>query len=160
MFENLKKIFNATQNSVTDETAKSDSSAENRKVEIAACALFIEMAKADGEFSEEERKFIVSEMENTFNIDKDCVNELMMLAEERIKESVSLYEFTGVINNTFSQSEKLELIESLWKLIYKDEKLNAYEDQLIKRIAATINVEHKQIINAKLLVKEQLGLKK
>jgi uncharacterized tellurite resistance protein B-like protein len=160
MFENLKKIFNSTQNSVTDETAKSDSPAENRKVEIAACALFIEMAKADGEFSEEERKFIVSEMENTFKIDKDCVKELMMLAEERIKESVSLYEFTGVINNTFSQSEKLELIESLWKLIYKDEKLNAYEDQLIKRIAATINVEHKQIINAKLLVKEQLGLKK
>ncbi|MCK7516419.1 MAG: TerB family tellurite resistance protein [Ignavibacteriales bacterium] len=51
------------------------------------------------------------------------------------------------------------MIESLWKLIYKDEKLNQYEDHLIKRIAATINIEHKQIIDAKLWVKQQMGLK-
>ena len=82
----------------------------------------------------------------------------MLLAEQGIKESVSLYEFTGVINNYFSQEQKFELIENLWRLIYKDEKLSAYEDHLIKRIGTTMNIEHKQIINAKLWVKQQLGL--
>jgi uncharacterized tellurite resistance protein B-like protein len=98
-------------------------------------------------------------MKNTFNLEDDCIDDLMALAEQRVKESVSLYEFTGIINNTFSQPEKIELIESLWRLIYKDEKLSAYEDHLIKRIGATMNIEHKQIINAKLWVKEQMGLK-
>ena len=159
MFEYLKKIFDDNQTTINQSQVNSTSEGKNQKIEIAACALFIEIAKADGEFTDEERKFIISEMKSTFNLDDDYVNDLMMLAEERIKESVSLYEFTGVINTTFSHDEKIELIESLWKLIYKDEKLNKYEDHLIKRIAATINIEHKEIINAKLWVKQQIGLK-
>jgi uncharacterized tellurite resistance protein B-like protein len=159
MFDYLKKIFTTQADSDVSNLDQSRSTSEKRKVEIAACALFIEMATADGEFSDDEKEFIISEMKSTFNLDNECADELMVLAEQRIKESVSLYEFTGVINSTFSQAEKLELMESLWRLIYKDEKLNMYEDHLMKRIAATMNIEHKQIINAKLWVKEQMGLK-
>jgi uncharacterized tellurite resistance protein B-like protein len=159
MLEYLRKIFFENKPSTGQSTINLSSDGRNRKIEIAACALFIEMAKADGEFSDEERKLIISEMKSTFKLDDDYVNDLILLAEQRIKESVSLYEFTGVINTTFTHEEKIELIESLWKLIYKDEKLSKYEDHLIKRIAATINIEHKQIINAKLWVKEQMGLK-
>lgn len=159
MFEYLRKIFADNQTSINQSPVNSSSESKNQKIEIAACALFIEIAKADGEFTDEERKFIISEMKSTFNLDDDYVNDLILLAEQRVKESVSLYEFTGVINTTFTFEEKIELIESLWKLIYKDEKLNQYEDHLIKRISATINIEHKQIINAKLWVKEQMGLK-
>ena len=159
MLEYLRKIFSDNQPAASPSVVNSSSDRKNKKIEIAACALFIEMAKADGEFTVDERKFIISEMKSTFNLDDDYVNDLMLLAEQRIKESVSLYEFTGVINTTFTHEEKIELIESLWKLIYKDDKLNQYEDHLIKRIAATINIEHKQIINAKLWVKEQMGLK-
>jgi uncharacterized tellurite resistance protein B-like protein len=159
MLEYLRKIFSDNKLSTGQSTINLSSDGRNRKVEIAACALFIEMAKTDGEFSDEERKLIISEMKATFKLDDDYVNDLILLAEQRIKESVSLYEFTGVINTTFTHDEKIELIESLWKLIYKDEKLSKYEDHLIKRIAATINIEHKQIINAKLWVKEQMGLK-
>ena len=159
MLEYLRKIFSDNQTAINQSPVNSSSESKNQKIEIAACALFIEIAKADGEFTDEERKFIISEMKSTFSLDDDYVNDLIHLAEQRIKESVSLYEFTGVINTTFTHEEKIELIESLWKLIYKDEKLNQYEDHLIKRIAATINIEHKQIINAKLWVKQQLGLK-
>jgi uncharacterized tellurite resistance protein B-like protein len=159
MLEYLRKIFADNQTSMNQGTLNSSSESKNQKIEIAACALFIEIAKADGEFTNEERNFIISEMKSTFNLDDDYVNDLILLAEQRVKESVSLYEFTGVINTTFTHEEKIELIESIWKLIYKDEKLNQYEDHLIKRIASTINIEHKQIINAKLWVKEQMGLK-
>lgn len=159
MFEYLRKIFADNQTPINQSPINSSPESKNQKIEIAACALFIEIAKADGEFTDEERKFIISEMKSTFNLEDDYVNDLILLAEQRVKESVSLYEFTGVINTTFTFEEKIELIESLWRLIYKDEKLNQYEDHLIKRIAATINIEHKQIINAKLWVKEQMGLK-
>ncbi len=159
MLEYLRKIFADNQTAINQNPVNSSSERRNQKIDIAACALFIEIAKADGQFTDEERKFIISEMKSTFSLDDRYVNDLILLAEQRVKESVSLYEFSGVINTTFTFKEKIELIESLWKLIYKDEKLNQYEDHLIKRIAATINVEHKQIINAKLWVKEQMGLK-
>ena len=158
MLEYLKKIFSDNSPSVNKSEVDSTSDRKSKKIEIAACALFIEMAKADGEFTEDERKFIITEMKSTFNLDDEYVNNLMLHAEQKIKESVSLYEFTGIINTTFTNEEKINLIENLWKLIYKDEKLNQYEDHLIKRIAATINIEHKQIINSKLWVKQQLGL--
>jgi len=159
MLDYLRRVFSENQSNTVQSDSNAPVKGSNKKIEIAACALFIEIAKADGDFTDDERTIIISEMKSTFNLDDDYANDLLMLAEQRVKESVSLYEFTGVINNTFSHEEKIELIESLWKLIYKDEKLNQYEDHLIKRVAATINIEHKQIINAKLWVKQQLGIK-
>lgn len=157
MFEYLKKIISTSGISETyTSNLKTD---KVKKIQVAACALFIEMAQVDGEFTGEERKFILSEMKKTFNLDEDCASNLMELAERRVKESVSVYEFTQIINTTFSYEEKIELIQSLWKLIYRDQKLSAYEDQLIKRIAGNLNIEHKDIIGAKLLVKEQISIK-
>jgi uncharacterized tellurite resistance protein B-like protein len=159
MLEHLKKIFliNGDDESITDEI--SHLSKDSEKIKIAACALFIEMAKAGGEFSENERKFIISEMKKTFDLDENSINGLISLAERKVEESVSIYEFSSIINATFSQEQKNKLMESLWRLIYHDEKLNEYEDQLIKKIGGTLNIEHRQIINAKLLIKEQMGLK-
>lgn len=158
MFEYLRRIFSSLSENEPGSQADEQENNIDKKLQIAACALFIEMAKADGQFSEEEKNFIVSEMNKTFNLDEQCTNELLELAELIAKDSVSIYEFTTIINEKFSVQQKIELLESLWKLIYQDKKLNAYEDQLIKRIGATLNLEHKQIINAKLKVKEQMGL--
>ncbi len=159
MFEYLKKIFLLDESSGNDISEKSKKIEPNEKIKIAACALFIEMAKVDGEFTEDEKNFIITEMKNLFILDDNCTDELMQLAEKRVENSVSIYEFSSIINSTFTQYQKIELLESLWRLIYRDKKLSAYEDQLIKRIGGTLNLEHKEIINAKLLVKEQLGLK-
>jgi uncharacterized tellurite resistance protein B-like protein len=159
MLEYLRKLFSDNEASANTSVDKPESDKNNRKVEIAACALFIEMAKSDGEYSDDEKEFIITEMKSVFNISDEYVSDLIHLAEQRVKESVSLYEFTGVINTTFTHNEKIELMESLWRLIYKDKKLSAYEDHLIKKIGATINIEHKEIINSKLLVKEQIGLR-
>lgn len=62
-----------------------------------------------------------------------------------------------MINEAFSQSEKLELIKNLWRIIYEDGKLDSYEDRLIKIIGSTMNIEHKDIIAAKLFVKQELA---
>lgn len=159
MFEYLKKIFSLEETDTHILSGQIKKSGKDAKIKIAACALFIEMAQVDGQFDEDEKRFIISEMEKLFNLDDKCTNELMQLAEKRVEDSVSIYEFSSIINTTFTQDQKIELLESLWRLIYRDKKLSAYEDQLIKRIGGTLNIEHKDIINAKLLVKEQLGLK-
>jgi len=53
----------------------------------------------------------------------------------------------------------MELLKNRWRLIYTDEKLDKYEDRLIKIIGGMINIEHKQIINTKLLIRKELNLK-
>jgi len=148
MIKYLKEIFK-------QRIEKSEPADNNRKLQVATCALLIEIAKADTEFTEDERKKIISVMKNTFNLEKDYADELLELSEEKIKESISIYEFSTTINQNFSKEEKFRLLENLWRLIYIDETLNAHEDHLIKKIGNTLNMEHKDIINAKLIVKEE-----
>ena len=61
MLEYLRKIFSDNQPASIQNKVDSSLNQKNKKVAIAACALFIEMAKADGEFTEDERNFIISE---------------------------------------------------------------------------------------------------
>jgi uncharacterized tellurite resistance protein B-like protein len=159
MFEYLRKTLlqDKMQNSSPEAVEKREEN-HHKKLQVATGALFIEMAKADGDFSDEERQRVIHIMQNTFNLDEDCVHELIELSEKKLEESTSVYEFASIINKHFSREEKLELLEGLWKIIYVDDKLDKYEDRLVKVIGGMLNVDHKDIINAKLMIRQQLNL--
>ena len=158
MFEYLRKVLSPEQvKSVPKDSATSSPKAISKKYQVATAALLVEIAKADGDFSDEERKIIIDLMKNDFDLDDECVNELLELSEQKVKDSVSIYEFSTVINESFTQQEKLELLKNLWRIIYEDGKLDSHEDRLIKIIGSTMNLEHKDIIGAKLIIKQELG---
>ena len=151
MFDYLKKMIAVTEETLTSQKNPPDIS---KKIQIATAALFIEIAKADGEISGDERKKIVKNMEEMFDLDDECVENLINLSEQRVNESISVYEFSSIINENFSREEKYQLIKNLWKIVYADDHLDMYEDRLMKIIGATLNLDHKDIIDAKLEVKE------
>jgi uncharacterized tellurite resistance protein B-like protein len=153
MFEQLRKIFSSEDSSQPKVSGKE--SPEKKKLQIATCAIFIEMAKSDDNCTDEERNEIVSIMQRTFDLEKEYADELIELAKSRLVQSISTYEFTEVINENFSSEEKFELIKNLWRLIYTDEKLDKYEDHLVKRLGTMLHLEHKDVIAAKLMVKEE-----
>ena len=149
MIKYLKEIFRQPEN-------KSETYDNNKKLQIATCALLIEMAKADSEFSDDERIKVITMMQKTFNLEKQYVDELIELSEDSVSKSISIYEFTTIINQNFSKDEKFELLKNLWRLIYIDETLNMHEDHLIKKIGNTLNMDHRDVIAAKLIVKEEI----
>jgi uncharacterized tellurite resistance protein B-like protein len=158
MFEYLRKVLSPEQvESVPKNSATSSTKAISKKYKVATAALLVEIAKADGDFSMDERKRIIDLMKKDYNLDDECVNELLALSEQKVKDSVSIYEFSSVINESFTQQEKLELLKNLWRIIYEDGKLDSHEDRLIKIIGSTLNLEHKDIIGAKLFVKQEMG---
>ena len=151
----LKEIFNDTEYEESYSEPGSDST-DDLKVQIATCALFLEIANSDDEFTDEEKQKIFSIMKKTFNLTGDHVKELIELSEEQVKRSVSLYEFTNIINEKFSEQRKYEVLKNLWRLIYVDKKLHAYEDYFIRKISANFHLTHKDLIAAKLEVKAEL----
>ena len=153
MFEQLRKIF-GSENSIEPKVSK-EAISEKKKLQIATCAIFIEMAKSDDNCTDEERNEIVSIMQKTFELEKEYADELIELAKSRLVQSISIYEFTGIINYNFSPDEKFELMKNLWRLIYNDKKLDKYEDRLVKRLGTMLHLEHKDVIAAKLMVKEE-----
>ena len=149
-------MFDYFKNMITTQTDEQDRF--QKKLQVATCALFFEIAKADEDFTNEEHEKIISIMKEKYELNDDEADELMSLTEESIKKSVSIYEFATLVDQNFSKDEKLELMKELWQLIYTDKKLNKYEDNLIKRIGDILKLEHKEVIDAKLMVKGELGL--
>ena len=154
MFDHLRKIFGGDASPQIEDRNMEDNS-EKKKLQIATCAIFLEMAKSDDNCTEEESKQIVSVMQKTFNLEKEYVDELIELSKSRLVQSISIYEFTGIINTNFTPDEKFELMKNLWRLIYTDQKLDKYEDQLVKKLGKMLHLEHKDVIAAKLMVKKE-----
>ncbi len=90
---------------------------------------------------------------------REYVDELIELSEERIKKSIDIFGFAITINENFSRDEKFELLKNLWRLIYTDDTLDMNEDHLMKKIANTLNMEHSDIIAAKFMVKEEIKMR-
>ena len=158
MFEYLRRVLSSEQDEqISKKVETSSPKTLSKKYKVATAALLVEIAKADGDFSGDERKRIIDLMKKDYDLDDECVNELLALSEQKVKDSVSIYEFSSVINESFTQQEKLDLIKNLWRIIYEDGKLDSHEDRLIKIIGSTMNLEHKDVINAKLFVKREMG---
>jgi len=83
---------------------------------------------------------------------------LIELSKAKLDESISLYEFSKTINEHFTTDDKMVLLKNLWRMIYADKKLNQYEDHLIKMIGGMLQMEHKKIINAKMLIRKELNI--
>jgi len=158
MLDYLKRLIIPPQDEEIEQKRDSASGkVRPNRVQVATAALLIEIAKADGDFSDDERKRIIVLMKDVFNLDDECVNELLELSEHKVRDSISVYEFSSVINESFTQQEKLELLKNLWRIVYEDGKLDSHEDRLIKIIGSTLNLDHKDVIGAKLFVKGEMG---
>jgi len=154
----LKDIFNEERMDSERDNNFEETINDDIRLQIATCALFLEIANSDDEFTDIERKQIFSIMQNTFNLPLDHVKELIELSEEQLKKSVSLYEFTDIINKQFSEKKKYEILKNLWRLIFIDKKLHAYEDYFIKKISANFHFSHKDLIATKMEAKAELGI--
>lgn len=121
----------------------------SERVSIAACALLLEMAHADSEFSDIEEKKITSILQNEFNLSQEDANELIELSNLERKESLDLWQFTNLINEYYSKAEKAKVLETLWRVIYADDKVDKYEEYLMRRLSYLLNMDHKDMIEAK-----------
>lgn len=157
MFEYLRKVLSAEKDEEITQLQKIETPKfPPKKYQVATAALLIEIAKADGDFSDEERERIIDLMKKDFELDDYLVADLLELSEKKVQDSISVYEFSKIINESFTRQEKIELLKNLWRIVYVDGKLDSHEDQLIKIIGSTLNLEHKDIIGAKLFVKQEM----
>ena len=108
------------------------------------------MANIDGEFSDTERQHLTEMLKSEYGLSDEEVADLTAAAEQERKESISLWQFTDLVNQNYTEAEKIRVVELLWKLIYSDGKLDQHEDYLVHRLASLLGLHHKQLIAAKL----------
>ena len=119
-------------------------------VRIAACALFLEMANIDGEFSADERRNILAILGKDYQLPAEYATELAEAARQELEGSIDLWRFTNLINRNYSLAEKIQIIELMWEIAYADGKLDKHEDYLVHKLAKLLHLTHPQLIEAKL----------
>jgi uncharacterized tellurite resistance protein B-like protein len=90
----------------------------------------------------------------TFGISDEETAELISMADEEVKGSVSFYQFTRLINKGFSYEQKKGVVEHLWRVVFADAELERHEEHLVRRIADLLHVEHRDFIEAKLKARD------
>ncbi len=129
--------------------ATSREESRGRRLRIATSAMLIEMARADYDIKPEELAAVARAVQTTFGISAGETEELLRLAEEEVNQATDYYQFTSLINRSFSAEEKVRVVELMWRIAFADGKSDKYEDHLVRKIAGLLHVPHKDFIAAK-----------
>lgn len=121
---------------------------------VAAAALMVEVVRGDDHFSPVEREAVLDAVQRKFGLDAAESRELLALAEAEARDAHDYFQFTTRINASFSDEQKLRLIEELWRVAWADDSLHRHEEHLIRRVADLLHVPHRSYIRAKLKVRE------
>ncbi len=123
---------------------------EEISVELAACALLVEVMAADDEWAREEEVSIAKLLANTLGLADSQATALIQEAKKHHKDASDLYAITKKINSVYSPEQKFELVENMWKVAFVDGDLDRYEDYMIRKISELLYVPHSEFIRAKL----------
>ena len=121
-------------------------------VRVATCALFLEMAHIDEKFTKAEMDTILSILKEKYGLSQEHADALLSEADRELEESVDLWQFARLINENYSIEEKIEVIETLWQMVFVDGKMDKYEHYLMSKLKNLLRLSHDQLIEAKLRV--------
>ena len=118
-------------------------------------ALLIHVAKIDENYEDKEKEIIKKTLVElgaaSSNIDK-LISEASIIEEN----SNQILNFTREIKSA-AESDKIRIIESLWKIIYSDDNADMYETNLMRRLAGLLYIDAKTMGDLKEKAKKEMG---
>jgi uncharacterized tellurite resistance protein B-like protein len=148
MIDIVKRFFS----NATAEVSKDANQKTEHDLRVATCALFLEMARIDETFTQEEMNTILTILKEKYGLSQEHADALAAEADKELAESVDLWRFARLINENYTIDEKIKIIEILWQMVYVDGKMDKYEHYLMNKLKNLLRLSHDQLIDAKLKV--------
>jgi len=117
---------------------------ENKKSNellLKTASLLIHAAKIDENFTDKERKIIETAIIN-LGADRAEVKKIVAEAENLESNSNQILDFTREIKNKDNKF-KIEIIETLWNIIYSNNEADIYESNLMRRLSGLLYIDNK-----------------
>ena len=118
-------------------------------VELAACALLLEIAHADDSFDQSERDYIVAVLQRQFGLEDAAAQELIRLAEAAREDAVDDYQFTRTITEQYDLGQRMVLAEVMWGLILADGKIAERETYLVRKLGSLLDLKPAYLAEAR-----------
>lgn len=126
-------------------------------VELATATLLCEVVRADDKTDERELKILREMLECRFHLEPQQVEELMHLANHEADHAVDHFRFVRMVNDHFSEQEKIALVNQMWRVAYADGQLDPEEEWRVRKIADLLYVRHSDFIRTKQQVLQELS---
>lgn len=120
---------------------------------LAVSVILLETAGADDGVSDAERGHVAATLRETFHLGAHEMDRLLQLAHQERAQNPDLWRFTNQINQRCSRKQKMQLMEEIWRVIYADGTLGRHEDQIAHKLGRLLNIDHPELIQAKMKVR-------
>lgn len=154
MFKSMKQFFEARIQTAMGAEDEGD----EQLLRLATAALLIEMTRADFEVTDAERSAVDVALRELFAISDSEAKELATLAEAEVDNAACLFEFTRMVDQSFTQPQKQRVVEMLWRIAFSDAHKDHHEEYLVRKITDLLHVSHEDYIKARHRVEQ--GMKK
>ena len=151
------KMFNLIKKIISNDNGKVKTTDQDIiDAHLALTVLLLEAAYADGECSGEEKEHLIATLVTNFEVSRQEIDTLLTDRDKEQKKYVSLFRYTHFINENFSEKQKINIMESVWRIILIDDHLEAHEDHFAHKLANLLQLSHNELIDAKLRARKQL----
>lgn len=152
MFERLKAIFtNGTNDELLIDTR------EDQQVALAAAMLLLEVAWADHEIEARELDLVRTALQSLYGVGDDHVDTVIQDARTQHESSTSILPFTRTLNEELSVEERRKLLDHLWRLNAFDGSEFHFEENVIRKVADLLYLNHSEFITAKLAARKAVS---
>jgi uncharacterized tellurite resistance protein B-like protein len=131
---------------------------EHDPLPLATAAVLLDIGYADGTFTPAEDGNLVEYLKNAFHLDETTGRELMEAAAEIRAKTIDYFAITNYLRKNMSLLDRIEIVKTMWRMVYSDGRLTDYENYLVRKLADLLGLEHHVMIEAKVGVLKELGL--
>ena len=126
---------------------------ENEDKITLVCSLLVHAAKIDENYTEKEKKIILSALTQLYNKNEDELIKVLEQAEKLENQSNQILKFTKAVKD-YDKNFRLKVLEIMWKIIYSDGVSDIYESNLMRRLSSLLYISDRENgeIKKKLLV--------
>ena len=117
--------------------------------------LLIHAARIDENYSDKE-KLIIKKTLIKLGVKEEKLDEIILKSEKIEKDSNQILDYTKNIKN-LTKDEKVEVIESLWEIIYSDDNSDMYETNLMRRLTGLMYLDNKVVGDIKEKIKSKIN---
>jgi uncharacterized tellurite resistance protein B-like protein len=143
MLDSIKRFFDAhlaQEDAPVEQGTETAADRQKDRLALSACALLLELAHADDEFTDDERGHIEEALTRHFDLPLDTARELMLLADEERRRAVDLYQFTSLMTAHYDEGQRMVLAEVMWGLVYADGELAKHETYLMRKLSSLLEL--------------------
>lgn len=134
---------------LTGRTSEVQPQERHDPLRLATAAVLLDIAYADGSFTPAEDGNVVGFLSDRFQLSEDDTRELVEAAAEIRKKTVDHFALTHYIRKNSPLAERIEIVKTMWRLVYSDGTLTDMEGYLVRKLADLMGLEHHVMIEAK-----------